>query len=86
MDDVLGLVLTQPSAGGKRHNAFVLSPQNDRINNVSEVEALVASLPSEALEGLTFVTPKGINRLDDGKQAAVVAWLQNVTAATSLTS
>ena len=86
LDDVLGLVLTQPSAGGKRRNAFVLSPQNDRINNVSEVEALVASLPSEALEGLTFVTPKGINRLDDGKQVAVVAWLQNVTAATSLTS
>ena len=49
---------------------------------MSEVEALVASLPSEALEGLTFVTPEGINRLDDSKQAAVVAWLQMVTAAT----
>ena len=49
---------------------------------MSEVEALVASLPSEALEGWTFVTPEGINRLDDSKQAAVVAWLQMVTAAT----
>eukprot|EP01051_Picozoa_sp_SAG22_P008866 SAG22_NODE_702_length_7784_cov_2.279896_3_plen_937_part_00 len=79
VDDVLGLLLSQPSAAGKRRKAFVLSPQNDRINNVSEVEALVASLPSEALRGLTFVTPEGINRLDDSKQAAVVAWLQNVT-------
>jgi hypothetical protein len=56
-----------------------LNTKNAGFRPGQEVEALVAALPSEALRGLTFVTPEGINRLDDNKQAAVVAWLQNVT-------
>ena len=82
-DDVLALILTQPSStSGKQRRVFVLAPEDDRVHNVSEVEGLVRSLkrqlPSPAWKGFTYKAPPGINRLDDGKQQAVLEWLRSL--------
>jgi pimeloyl-ACP methyl ester carboxylesterase len=82
-DDVLSLILTKESAAGNQRKVFVLSSKDDRVHNVSEVESLVrslATLPPLARQGLTLSTPVGVNRLDDGKQHAVVDWLRAVVA------
>ena len=83
-DDVLSLILAQPSAGGKQRKVFVLSPQDDRVHNVTEVERLILRLTPLARQGLTLSTPAGINRLDDGKQHAVVDWLHATVASADI--
>ena len=83
-DDVLSLILAQPSAGGKQRKVFVLSPQDDRVHNVTEVERLILRLTPLARQGLTLSTPAGINRLDDGKQHAVVDWLHAAVASADI--
>jgi len=79
-DELLELIVSRPATGPRR-KVLVLSPQDDRINNVTDVTRLVRSLPSSIRESINLSTPVGINRLDDNKQQAVIDWLHATEAA-----
>lgn len=79
-DDVIELIVSTPSAEGRHRKVLVLSPQDDRINNVTDVTDLVRSLPASMRGRVNLSTPAGINRLDDGKQQAVIDWLHSTAA------
>ena len=67
-DDVLSLIAPRP--------VLTYTPQQDRMNNATAVQAIVAALNADGYTRLQSQSPQGTNALNAEARQAMAAWLQ----------